>query len=963
MTVGWRPLLAQLGGRPSIVVTIFVAVLLAVLFLAATPRIFEQTSDEALRHTISDSSPPQKNIAVERATRISGTTLGNSPFGRVARAGDRFAEEQLSNSIRSVISDQTWMADTMQFGTGPLPGTEPGPFPVFVRFRYQDRIDQHSSLVEGALPGPSRVRTMLMGTECPSGNQESTSRPPTQTPVEASPVLDCEVVKLPSYEVAMTAETISVLNFGLGDSVILTPDPSDRLVQNVGHNQLDYQMVLTVSGEIELSDLDEEFWYGDPRLHRTSITENADLRIIHAIGLMNPDDYRALMDDLSPADWRYTWRYFVDSDLIEAEDADTLSAEIRNLQLGFSTVSSDSSGISVVTLLPTLIDGYIAQRALAISLMSMALAGVFAVSIALILEIAGLMSVSQRSALVLARNRGASRTQMSYTRFLQASVLTMPAALLGFFAAKWLVPESDYLVPYRTTVAFVVVTIATIVFVSIPLIFRRLGSLQRGDADVPRSSGTRLVLEGLIIVIAFGSVILLRRRGQIDAATTGGAEFDPLLAAAPALLGAAIGLLTLRVYPQAIRFASWLTSKGRDLVVFLGLKRILQQPSVARIPLVVILIAVSVAVFSSLVRTSIAAGQEESAWQAVGADFRVTGSGPGTVLPSAIDLSGVDGVEVTAVGTQEPFARVSADTALGFVDFLAIDSAAYQNVIGDTDGDPELPEFMFATPAPTAGTTNDPIPVIVSMKGWRPGRAPAVGERIVVDMGRLKPTVLVREVRDQFPGLPVDQPFVVADIRPLIELSRPLDVQDTVLYVRAGKGLSDELASTISGQASSARFTSRYETLSDVAEAPLVAAVDRGLAVTFVLSTLFAVVAAISSLALSSAARRRDFGYLRTLGLDTQQATGLTMLEQIPMLVVACGVGSLLGVGIVFVLQPSINLDAFTGGLISTTVQFDWLAVAAVSAILLVSLASAVVIFVLVNREKDLGRILKVGGE
>jgi ABC-type antimicrobial peptide transport system permease subunit len=204
---------------------------------------------------------------------------------------------------------------------------------------------------------------------------------------------------------------------------------------------------------------------------------------------------------------------------------------------------------------------------------------------------------------------------------------------------------------------------------------------------------------------------------------------------------------------------------------------------------------------------------------------------------------------------------------------------------------------------------------------------------------------------------------VVADIRPLVEFSGPIEVQDTVLYVRAEEDVGDDLALTVSGQATSARFTSRYETLIAVTEAPMVAAVDRGLVVTFGLSTLFAVVAAISSLALSSAARRRDFGYLRTLGLKTQQATGLTMLEQLPMLVVACGVGSLLGVGIVFVLQPSINLDAFTGGLISATVQFDWLAVAAVSAILMISLAAAVVIFVLVNRNKDLGRILKVGGE
>jgi putative ABC transport system permease protein len=961
LTVGWRLMRKQLADNPSVVITLFIAVFLGVFVLAITPRLFEKTSNDALHESLAGPPVAQRNISVQTATVISATTL-DFPFARVERAGELFAEEEMPDSVRSIIVDQRYVADSPEFSVMPLPGEVEGPFPTFVRFRYQEGIDEHATLTEGALPVPREPVPILIGEGCPedAGEREELWE---ALGSAADIEVDCSIVDVPVFEVALTTETLSVLDFGVGDMVMLAPDATDPLFFGIGSNQLDYPLVLSVSGIIELSDGGLDYWYGDPGLHRASITENADFRIIHATGLMASDDYRRLLTETSPAHWRYSWRYFVDPDLVDAATVDELNADLRGLELEFRSVGTPSDDYSVITLLPSLIDQYSAARATTVALMSMALSGVFTVAIALILELAGLVAVRQRRPVVLIRSRGSSRGQLALTRVYQAFILVVPAAILGYLVAERILPDTAYIYSYRGAVAFAAVAAIAFVLASVPLMFRPLGSLQR-TLDVHRAgSGGRLVFELLVVVVAAGSIVLLRRRGAIDPLTQSDMVFDPLLAVAPALLGIAIGLVTLRLFPYLMRAIARALAGLRGPIAFIGFRRTTQQPPVSRVPLVVILLAVSIAVFSSVVRVSIAVSAADSAWQTVGADYRITGSGPGTDLPTAVDVSAIESIEASATATRYPDARLLVDNPFGFVDFLAIDSNAYVNVVGGTPGDPALPGFMLAETQPADGTEAGPIPVIVSSVGWPQGGVPALGSTWTLDIGRLDPVVIVAEIRDRFPGLPTDRPFVVSDIRPIARMSQPLDVRPTILYLKAVESSGIEISSTIDAQTVGARFTSRYETLAEVADSTLAGAVNRGLMLVLILCTIFAIVAAVSSLALSSDVRRRDFGYLRTMGLHTRQATGLTVIEQIPQLMVATVVGALLGVAMVIVLRPAIELEAFTGGATTAVITHSWPAVLGVATVLLAVLALAVVIFVTFNRDDDLGKLLRVGDE
>lgn len=951
-SVGWRVIRRQLTSGVSVVITIFLAVFLTTAALAITPRLFERVSNDALRETLSDPLPGQRNIAVSRATRLGPSRVDN-PFMRLESTGESFAEQEMSDLVRSIISRQTYVADSMQFKVFPLPGDDEGPFPSFVRFRYQQGIEDELELVQGSLPQSRDPIPMFIGPGCPEDPGELKS-------FEETDDVDCHLEDVPHYEVAMTAETLSVLNFGLGDMVILRPDTNDGLLAQIDRNDLDYQVILTVSGVVELTDIAKDYWYGDERLHRAAITENADLRIIFATGLIDPDDYRRLLRDLTPANWRYTWRYFVDPELIDSENAAELLADVSNLQIGFRSVSALSSGYSVVTSLPELIRTFIEQRQLTASFVSTVLVGLFATAIAVILLLAGLVTLRNRASIVLIRNRGGSRGQLTLTTFYQGVLLTAPAAVLGYVFAAWLVPDTEFLVPYRIVFAFAAAAIGVFVYATSALIRRRLGLVQREqDSALARPSRRRLVIDAAIVVFAVASVTILRRRGLTDGLTVG-ATFDPLLAVAPALLGLATGVVLLRLYPYLIRAVSWTFSKGRGLVAFVGFRRILQQAPAARVPLLAIVIAVSVAVFSSIANTSIADGQKASAFQSVGADYRITGSGPKVALPRALDVSAVDSIEAAAFGVRDSDVPVTVRGQQLDVDFLALEAAQYQEVTQELEQ--VLPEFILAEPQPGSGSVSNAIPVIVS-SGWPASDPVQVGDTFVLNLGRLQPTVIVRGIRDLFPSLPVGRPFVIANLAAIDALSEPVSINRTVMYLRGPESAGETISSTIDTQTVSTAFASRYDVIVEVSDAPLVRAVDNGLKIIFGLSLAFAMLAAVSSLALSTAARRRDFGYLRTLGLDSRQATGVTIVEQLPMLAVGAAVGSALGIGIILVLKPAFELDAFTGGLVPASLQYEWATIVAAFLLLLFVLAVSVLIFVLVSRNDDLGRILRVGDE
>ncbi len=162
-------------------------------------------------------------------------------------------------------------------------------------------------------------------------------------------------------------------------------------------------------------------------------------------------------------------------------------------------------------------------------------------------------------------------------------------------------------------------------------------------------------------------------------------------------------------------------------------------------------------------------------------------------------------------------------------------------------------------------------------------------------------------------------------------------------------------------QSLGSRLLSRPGLVADRAGAPLVAAVDGGYRSAVAFATILAVLSALAAMALTSADRFRDLGYLRTLGLSPAQAQLLTTIEQLTPAAAATTAGVAFGFALAWVVRPALDLAPFTGAPIPVEVRVAWPLVLLVAVAVLVAVTVATAIYSARIRRASLGDVLRLG--
>lgn len=115
------------------------------------------------------------------------------------------------------------------------------------------------------------------------------------------------------------------------------------------------------------------------------------------------------------------------------------------------------------------------------------------------------------------------------------------------------------------------------------------------------------------------------------------------------------------------------------------------------------------------------------------------------------------------------------------------------------------------------------------------------------------------------------------------------------------------------------------------------------------------------ALLLTARSRLQDLAYLRALGISRRQAVAVTAAELAPPLVVALVVGTILGVGIAYLVSPGLDLSALAAGRREVGVHLNPLAPALLVLVLLAASAAAVWATAAVLRRMSLSRSLRMG--
>jgi putative ABC transport system permease protein len=144
---------------------------------------------------------------------------------------------------------------------------------------------------------------------------------------------------------------------------------------------------------------------------------------------------------------------------------------------------------------------------------------------------------------------------------------------------------------------------------------------------------------------------------------------------------------------------------------------------------------------------------------------------------------------------------------------------------------------------------------------------------------------------------------------------------------------------------------------------PLVAAVDAGYRISVVLASLFAVLAALAAIALSSNERARDVAMLRTLGLSVREGGLMTLVEQVPWVVFAVLSGVGFGAGLSWLIAPAVELSSFTGVETPVDITITWAPILVVAVAVVAVLVLAVGAYSYRFRRTSLGDVLRVGDQ
>ncbi|MFJ5235086.1 hypothetical protein ACIQBJ_34985 [Kitasatospora sp. NPDC088391] len=643
-----------------------------------------------------------------------------------------------------------------------------------------------------------------------------------------------------------------------------------------------------------------------------------------------------------------------------------------------------ATSVQVQSRLAEVVDRFAAQRARTVSLQSFALAGLLTVGVSTAVAAARLGARRREAALALQRARGAGEPALAAVRLLEA----VPAVLVGL-SVGWAL--SVRLAGGRATGAWWPALVAALLVAGAPAVavwwqgreVRRAGREPVPRRGLRRAFGLsgRLVVEGAVLVLAAVGVLQLRLRG---ATPVGSADPDPQLAMVPVVLGLAAVVVLLRLYPVPLRLLTGWAGRRRGAVALVGLSQAGRRSGAAATALLVLVPALACAVFGALVSGTVRAGRVEAAQWRTGGDAVVLGPsqrplpleelakvpGVGGVLPvrggtvaltsdedggtlRGVGLVGVDG---EALARWEPGSPVAAALAAAGLS-APLAAGAELPALADPVTAARFPDGSFDA---DAGATRFRVRIVGALP------AGAVADRaigpVAGEVGGAGLLVLGGPGAERMPKQTGQRNaavlFAVPGRAGSVEGARGIDGTRLRDVVAAAAATGGSGGAVLRGAPVEVRFLDSE--FGQSAEDGLVAALELAFRSAAALGLLLGLVAVVLELLLGAAERGRTLACLRTLGLGARAAAGVQLVQLLPVMAAAVLGGTVLGLGLPWLLGPALELRAFTAGPGAPAFAPDWAGVAVAALALLVLVPGAAALEGVVGRRR-VPQVLRLG--
>lgn len=933
--------LALLLRRERSEVTAVALVALLVTFTAfvsaAGIRLFERASDDGLRSQVAAASVLQRTIQLSTTRTLFGQAANRT-------VADLYAEgDEMRATFAEPLSALLGDGD-MAIGSSRLRVANPPDFPIFINLHNQGNFEQLAELTSGRWPVATGARlppvvtfanTATGSVGRPRGTDHSSDDPR-------------------RFEIALLEPTAQELGLSVGSSLSVGVDLIDPMLRNTPLSFADIVLApteLEITGLYRVRDQSADGWFGDPELRIDDLGNTGteiDNRIAYITAYAPPDALPGLFSSGLP--FEYRWRYPIQIDRLDADAVDQIESSLRMLESASLGTDPNSNVVAEAGLLP-LLERHRALRAASESVLALGASAPLALAGGAIAMAAALLTLRRRPAMVLARGRGASGRLLLAASLVEAAAIAVVACLIGLGLAIALEPAAELEPSVVAVIPVCALAILLLSFAAWPQIRQPLAELERSARPARRTDPRRLVVEMSVVAFALVGAYVLRQRGAASAA--GG--FDPFLAAVPPLIALAAGIVAVRVYRPIMAVAGWLADRRRDLVPVLGLRTV-ARGNTSSLPTLVLILAVAFSAFTSVISASVDQAQQVASWNAVGADVRLEPSGSSRELPAGLDLNAVPGVTASASAYMETGIRAPVGTQTGTIALHAVDAAAYGDVVSGSPVEPSWPSKFLDPPA------GGPLPAIISTRltGGQLGLGPTDTFEVTV-LGR-RVEMEVASVRSEVRGLTTADSFVVVPFS-WLEQAVSTDLPVSVMWVRAPAEAVGAVSERVSADAGAIVLISRYDAYAALRNEPLVGAVGAGFALAFAVSVAFAVLIILGAVIIAVGRRTRDLAVLRTLGLNSRQATRLTLVEHAPSIALALLPGVALGIGVALAVGPALGLGAFSGSSGAVPLAIDWGALAALSVALAALALAAVLIGSRLARRAAIMNALRISSD
>ncbi|MGW4382758.1 FtsX-like permease family protein [Kitasatospora sp. NPDC004531] len=292
----------------------------------------------------------------------------------------------------------------------------------------------------------------------------------------------------------------------------------------------------------------------------------------------------------------------------------------------------------------------------------------------------------RRAELLLQLARGSGRARLLGAAAAEWALCTVPAALLGVWAAGPLLrllerlglPVDGAADQAAGPAAWAVAGVALVLHgcaALLPVLWTSDG----GERETPSRGGRRAVAQraGADLVLAAVAVLAylqLRQYEGLLSPASSAVGFDPVLVAAPVVMTVAAALLLLRLLPPLGRALESLAGRGRGLVAPLSGWQVSRGRAGQAAPVLLMALALAVGALTTTAIAGEGPSDRDRAAFELGADLRVTGG----ELPPGARRGALAAVPGVAAVTPVAEAAGQVDGAEAVV--LAVDTAAVQPV-------------------------------------------------------------------------------------------------------------------------------------------------------------------------------------------------------------------------------------------------------------------------------------------